>query len=278
MPRDLKDVLHYFIPEAAPPSEAADAESASETRDGAAPEEEAFGLTSLRAAALPMVAIPIGDRDVVRAAFTWNLAVEVARLGGRAVVVRTGEIDTSPIWPEAGVGPMGAELIPTLASDLGSLYRAAADLSVQRADGAGGGGLVFVRVPPEWLEKASDGGALLRWALLFSSPEPDDLKHAWGLAQKLVGAASDARVGITIHGAMGREEAEQAFAKLAHAGQKCLGVDLLSYGLLVDDLDVYRAIVAGRPIGLAHPQSPAARALRDVAQMLLGDARKLDGV
>jgi MinD-like ATPase involved in chromosome partitioning or flagellar assembly len=45
-----------------------------------------------------------------------------------------------------------------------------------------------------------------------------------------------------------------------------------SYGLLVDALHVYRAIVAQRPIGLAHPQSPAARALRDVAQLLLTDA------
>ena len=42
----------------------------------------------------------------------------------------------------------------------------------------------------------------------------------------------------------------------------------------VHDLDVYRAIVAQRPIGLDHPQSPAARALRDVAGLLLEDARK----
>ena len=70
------------------------------------------------------------------------------------------------------------------------------------------------------------------------------------------------------------QEAEEAFAKLARTTQRSLGRDLQSYGLLVDDLDVYRAIVAQRPIGLAHPQSPAARALRDVAQMLLDDARK----
>jgi MinD-like ATPase involved in chromosome partitioning or flagellar assembly len=49
----------------------------------------------------------------------------------------------------------------------------------------------------------------------------------------------------------------------------------VSYGLLVDDLHVYRAIVARRPIGLEHPQSPAARALRDVARLVLEDARKI---
>jgi MinD-like ATPase involved in chromosome partitioning or flagellar assembly len=47
----------------------------------------------------------------------------------------------------------------------------------------------------------------------------------------------------------------------------------VSYGLLVDDLHIYRASVAHRPIGLEHPQSRAARALRDVAQLLLDDAQ-----
>ena len=69
-------------------------------------------------------------------------------------------------------------------------------------------------------------------------------------------------------------DAEQAFEKLTRASLRHLGHDLASYGLLVDDLDVYRAIVAQRPIGLSHPQSPAARALRDVAQMVLDGARK----
>jgi MinD-like ATPase involved in chromosome partitioning or flagellar assembly len=40
----------------------------------------------------------------------------------------------------------------------------------------------------------------------------------------------------------------------------------------MDDLHVYRSIVARRPIGLEHPQSPAARALHDVAGLLLDDA------
>jgi MinD-like ATPase involved in chromosome partitioning or flagellar assembly len=62
--------------------------------------------------------------------------------------------------------------------------------------------------------------------------------------------------------------------RLARAARRNLRCDLCSYGLLVDDLHVYRAIVAQRPIGLAHPQSPAARALRDVAELLLGDARE----
>ena len=80
-------------------------------------------------------------------------------------------------------------------------------------------------------------------------------------------------VGIAIHGARHIHDARDAFNRLASCAEKHLGCQVASYGLLVDDLDVYRAIVAHRPIGLAHPQSPAARALRDVAGMVLAEAR-----
>jgi hypothetical protein len=218
--------------------------------------------------------MPIGDDDVVRAAFAWNMAVEVARLGGRATLLTPDRDEPSPLWPAAGIGPLGAELLPTTAHDLASLYRHAIDTAVSRADGAADGGLVFVRVPPTWLCKPDAGAALLRWSLLFTSSRDWDLRETYGITKLLVRANPGAQVGVTIHGARSRAEAEAAFARLAGASQKCLARDLMSYGLLVDDLHVYRAIVAQRPIGLAHPQSPAARALRDVAQMLLDDSRK----
>ena len=87
--------------------------------------------------------------------------------------------------------------------------------------------------------------------------------------------ATQARVGVTIHGARRIADAQSAFLHLAGVAARHLGRDLASYGLLVDDLHIYRAIVSRRPIGLEHPQSRAARALRDVARLLLEDARKM---
>ena len=68
-------------------------------------------------------------------------------------------------------------------------------------------------------------------------------------------------------------EARAAFEYLSRISEEELGLCLASYGLLVDDLHVYRAIAAQRPIGIAHPQAPATRALMDVARMLSEDAR-----
>jgi hypothetical protein len=223
---------------------------------------------------LPIVAVPIGDRDVVRAAFTWNLSIEMARLGARSALVTPGWDESSPLWPEPSDAPFGAELIRTRAPDLGALYRVAIDAAVERADGARDGGAIFVRVPPAWLRAPGEGAAVLRWSLLFTCSHAHELLETYGLGKLILTAVDDADVGVTIHGARSLREAEGAFTRLARVARSRLERDLLSYGLLVDDLDVYRAIVAQRPIGLAHPQSTAARALRDVARMLLDDARK----
>jgi hypothetical protein len=266
--RNLGDVADYFLPR----NGAAGAPAQRDRSQAARPTRPAE-----RPAALPILAVPVGERDVVRAAFAWNLAVEVARLGASASLLAPEGDEPSPSWPESGPGPVGSEVVSARASDLPELARAALDLAVSRAAESEAGGLVLVRVPPAWLGGASGARALLRWVLLFSAGEPRDLLETYALAKAVLGSYAAARVGITIHGARGVADAERAFRRLACATARHLGRSVVSYGLLVDDLHVYRAIVARRPIGLEHPQSRAARALRDVAGLLLADARRTPG-
>lgn len=262
MARGLGDVLHYFLPDEI----AGAGERASwRTAPGSPPR--------LEAAALPIVALPVAERDVVRAALAWNLTVEIARLGASASLLAPKLGDGSLLWPEPGRGPVGAELVHSPAHDLGSLYRDAADVAVQRAAEPCEGGVVVACVPPHWLRSSADDAALLRWALLFATPDGRDLLETYALTKFLLRRRPDAKVGITIHGVRRIAEAERAFERLAGVAARHLGRAPHSYGLLVDDLHVYRAIVARRPIGLEHPQSPAAKALRDVARLVLADAR-----
>ena len=53
-------------------------------------------------------------------------------------------------------------------------------------------------------------------------------------------------IGVTIHGVRQIAEAREAFDELARSCDERLGLPLASYGLLVDDLEVYRSIAAGR--------------------------------
>jgi hypothetical protein len=209
----------------------------------------------------------------VRAAFTWNLAVEIARTGARTAVVSPAGDPASALWPEEA-GPFGADVLPTPATNLGQLQRAAEATARDRGRDARDGGLVLVRIPPLWLRDPRGRAGLLGWVLLFSSSEPRDLLETYGIAKLVLASVPDARIGVTIHGAHRKGEAERAFSRVADVASRRLGRSLASYGLLVDDLHVYRAIVAQRPIGMVHPQSPAARCLREVAELLLEDARK----
>ena len=248
MPRDLADVLHYFLP---------DVDDAGEPSP----------------ASLPILGVPIGDRDVVRAALAWNLAIETARLGGSALMLAPAFDEGSPLWPEPGIGPLGTELVLCPATDLESLYAAATDLARSRAQGTRHGGIVFVRIPPAWLATVETKPSPIQWLLLLTSSNRRDLHEAYDLAKTMQAANPHAEVGVTIHGVRTVSEARAAFEYLSRTSREQLGLAISSYGLLVDDLHVYRAIAAQRPIGLAHPQAPATRALMDVAQFLYDDAR-----
>ncbi len=250
MARGLADVLHYFVPEV-PPAEAAE------------------GAPSSRRE--PIVGVPLAGGDVVRAALVWNLAVEIARLGSRSTLVATSAQDAAALWPEPGKGPLGTELVMTFAEDLGELA-AACVVAASPGEGFQDGSLVLAQVPPAWLEKAAAPVPVLRQILIFASPERSGLAESYAVLKRCIAAGAE-RIGVTIHGVRSVTEAEEAFLRLARASERHLGRPLASYGLLVDDLHVYRSIVSRRPIGLTHPHSPAARALRDVARLLVADLR-----
>jgi hypothetical protein len=261
LPRDLDDVLHFFLPIAE------ESEPRTHGPSGATAET--------RPVALPILSVPVASRDVVRAAFSWNLTVELARLGARATLVVPHDPSASALWPPPGRGPLGARMVPAAVGDVAALTRVALDIAIAEADGCDEGGVVVVCTPPAWLIGEGATRALLRWLLLLATPDVRDLQEAYALAKLAYQTGSQPLVGLVIHGVRRMRDAELAFARVADAASRHLGRTPVSYGLLADDLHVYRAIASQRPIGLEHPQSRAARALRDVARMLWEDARKL---
>ena len=257
MPRSLEEVAKFYLPE--PPGTPAQA-------------DEKFRSAS--PVALPLLTLPVAGHDALRAAFAWNLTVELARLGALATLVAPRDPEVAALWPEPGRGPLGARAEFAAAQDAQGLVRAALDAAVAGALEAADGGLVVLAVPPAWLCAAGGTRSLWRWVLLWATPDPADLCEAYGLAKLAVARGPDPQLGLVVHGVRRRPDAEAAFAKVANLSARQLGRAPVSYGLLADDLHVYRAITARRPIGLEHPQSRAARALRDVAGMIWDDARK----
>ena len=86
MPRDLADVLHYFMPELGgddPPPSQLDSPAVG-TRP---PDADSTNRSETRKDALPLAAVPIGEHEIVRASLVSSLADEVAALGGDATIL-----------------------------------------------------------------------------------------------------------------------------------------------------------------------------------------------
>lgn len=249
MPRDLSDVLHYFLPEVEAPRPAA----------------SRFPLS--------LLGVPLGPRDLVHAAFTWNLAIETARHGGESLIVAPEEERDAPLWPDAGGAALEGVVHYVPARGLEELERAAAGIAEERGKRSRRGGIVFTCIPPAWLVGSPRPLEAIRWLLLFATVRGAGIADAFARVRELRAAHPGLEIGVTIHGVRRIAEARSAFDELARLCEDRLGLAPISYGLLIDGVDLDRAIAGGRALGPARPDSPATRALVDVARILYEDAR-----
>jgi hypothetical protein len=236
MARELADVLHHFL------GETANAER-------------------LGAASLALLSEP---EDAFAVAAAWNLAHELARQGF-AVAWVTSVSDEELLPAEATPG-LTRLLAP--AADLPGLARAAAEAEAKLA-AARAPALVLVRVPPAWIAPGGAADHLLGWTLQLVAPAGKE--RARSVARRVFAACPAARIGVTLHEVRSVAEAERAFTALAHETLREADARLASYGVLLDDAELYRSLLARRPLALLRPGSRARRAAADVAALLRAD-------
>lgn len=261
MPRDLSEVLHYFLPELGTPPPAPALPARPERA------ERAPGLP------LSILGVPLGERDLVHAACAWNLAVETARQGGMSVIVLPRGETASPLAPPGDAAAQGVEVVEAPVRDPGGLGGFARRLAGERGRSARDGGIVFVWIPGAWLEGPDSFDEAVRWFLLFATPGERGERLAFDRAKRLAERSRGAEIGIALHGVRDAREARTSFEALADHCQRQLGLALVRYGICVDDLDLYRAIAAGRAVSSACPESAGARSLARIAGQLYEDAR-----
>ncbi|HVH07777.1 MAG TPA: hypothetical protein VNE71_17425, partial [Myxococcota bacterium] len=186
MARELADVIHYFLDDAGD--------------DRAAP---------------PLLALPIGEKEPLRLAFVWNLAVELARRGVRPSLHVPEASSLRDLLPAPAVGGVLApELVLCGARTLPDFQRDVA----RAARPARGDALRLGIVPCEWVAEPADARAaadLFRWTLLFAAPDPTDLEAVGDLAARLSDAVPGGVLGVTIHAVESVAEAKGAFERLA---------------------------------------------------------------
>jgi hypothetical protein len=273
VPRDLADVLHYFMPELTaeedspePLVRSSQNPTGTRTSDRQPSEQQT--------PALPLAALPIADHEIVRASLIASLGVEIAALGGDVTILTPATPNAEKLFPQRLCESSRTRVQVSQAEDLASLHSAAVELAQACQADENKGGVVLVRIPPMWLRGADHATELLDWLLLFTSPDQRNLAHTYALAAMVLKENPSAEIGITVHGAKDRRDAETAFGRLAASVEQQLGLSLASYGLLVEDLDIYRALVGGTTVGRAYPGSLSAQSLRAAAKLVFERACK----
>ena len=242
MPRQLGDVLHYLIPEAAPPS------------------------TQAASKRNPLVIIPIEADDPVRSAISWNLAFELARTGKPWQLIIPDVGASHSHWP---LGRSQPPSVPNQKIDAHTWEELEQHCAANPS--ATGGASNLAALPPDWIRAANARFQEDDLLLLFATPDTRNLMEQFALAKSAATQAHRPQLGLCIYAAKSRHEAELAFHRFHSATQKHLEISTQSYGMLFEEVQIYRAIVEQQPVGLSHPHSLASKALRNVAALIASD-------
>lgn len=109
-----------------------------------------------------------------------------------------------------------------------------------------------------------------REVLLVLTPEPTSLTDAYSLVKVAAARHPETRWYAVVNMARSPEEGQQVGERLAAVARRYLGTEITLLGSVPRDEAVSRAVMRQVPLLLAVPRSPAAVAIRAVAQRLLG--------
>lgn len=107
--------------------------------------------------------------------------------------------------------------------------------------------------------------------LVVTTPEPTAITDAYALVKAVVRKNPAADIRIIVNQADTREEADEAAERLSSTVLRFLGVSVEYLGAIPSDREVSRCVRSQQPFFLAAPNSPASRAVLDLARKLAGD-------
>jgi flagellar biosynthesis protein FlhG len=246
---------------------------------------------------LPALAVTGGKGGVGKTSIAVNLALLLARLGKRPLLVdfdlglanadvmlglepRTTlyEVATNAARPDEAVltGPEGIGFVPA-ASGRDELTRLTPiqlnRLLASLGRLADGYDLMVIDTP------AGIGGEVLaalrasKVVLVVTTPEPTSLTDAYALIKVLEAAQPGKDLRVVVNQAANQSEGLETFARLRKVVNTYLQRDLTLSGVLPRDLAVGRAVRRRQPLALG-PDGPALQALRAMALRLKEEAWK----
>lgn len=240
-----------------------------------------------------VMAVTSGKGGVGKTNLVCNLAVEMARMGRRVLVV-DADLGLANVDIVLGLSPQ-ATLAEVLRGE-----RTVADTIVAGPAGvrvlpAASGVAEIVHLSPEdrlrlltefdALEDEFDvvlldtGAGISENVLFFSSaaqeilvvavPEPTSIADAYALMKVLGARHAARRFRLVVNMVRGAEEGRDVYARLSDVASRFLDVSIDYLGHVFADEALRRAVAQRRPLCATYPESPAARAISALARRIL---------
>jgi hypothetical protein len=215
-----------------------------------------------------VVAAPCRREDSGRSALLWRLALEMRSLGRAAALVAPAPEAEGSGWRDLELEGLEPGFVPLGHGRLDRLARRVLETREQLAGDTQP--LVLVQVPTDlpWPQGIGD---LLGHCWLVASTGDRDRAEFLSLCERVLAVVPKARVGVTVRGADSLSAARAAFESLAELFEARFDRALLSYGLVLDEHELYPTVARRRAPGGARPGTRATRTLRDAAALLRGD-------
>ncbi len=110
--------------------------------------------------------------------------------------------------------------------------------------------------------------------LLVTNPEPPATLDAYGILKVLAEQGRRGGIRLVINRAASQSEADGVARRLSETAYRFLGIELEYLGAVLDDPSVTKAIKRQVPLVIDSPDSPAAQAIKRVAERLSGRSVK----
>lgn len=241
-----------------------------------------------------VIAVTSGKGGVGKTSFTSNLAIELASLG-KKVVVLDADLGLANTDIMLGLNPKynlshvvrGQKTLKEVIIDVGGDFKLI-PASSGVAELADINEYDMKRIVSEFTAVDKDTDIFLidtaagiaknvinflvasDEVILFSTKEPTSITDAYALVKTLVNAKRDAKIKLVVNMCNSEQEAQRIADKLCNVCLKFLGVSVEYIGYVLSDPAVSQAIVRRNPLVKMAPNSKAAKCIRVLSKKIAG--------
>jgi len=285
--RGLSDVSNLFLSE--------DEGEGRESREqvGESDVGHAGGADDVR-----VLGVACAAEGIQKSFLTINLALELAKLDRRVVI-----IDADPSAPSVGFlmgvpagrvfdrlehsdgsvggrcleGPLGVRVV-LMGDDPTRIATLASEGLIREARGvAEDVAVVIINAPPVHRGAACGSWRLCTHLLVLTPPEIPGMMDAYLLLKAAALSRHDLAIGTVVTGAGTAVEGRAIYEKMASVAKRHLGLSLINYGFVFDDVRVYESVWRQEPVALSYTESTSARCIKEIAEALVGASSETAG-